>query len=122
MRFASQSRNQSFGPSQLTFGEAVADPWAIDRPSDEARLFEDLEVLGNRRLCQGELVDDLSAKALSSSSQNPKNLYPDGMPQCLGDHGQLVVGPVTLDGAQIRTFRLRRTDTGSLYRFIVHRR
>lgn len=93
----SQCCDQGLGPTKRTLGEAVANTRAIDSTPHHPRLLENLEVLGDRRLGQWELVDDLSAKALPSPGEKAENLHPGGMPESLCEQSQLFVGLVPFD-------------------------
>ena len=63
--------------------DAVTDPRSVHVAADEARLLEDLEVLGDGRLRQGKLLDDVAADASALAEQDANDLHARGVPERL---------------------------------------
>jgi hypothetical protein len=95
----SQRRDQGLGPTQCVLVEAVADPRTVHGAPNETRLFEDLQMLRDRRLRQRKLVHDLPAETLTSSGEEPKDLHPGRVAECLGEPGKFLIGLGALDRA-----------------------
>ena len=81
--------------------DAVADPRPVHVASDEARLFQNLQVLGDRGLGQRQLVHDVAANAGVAVAENPQDLHAGRMPQRAGERSELLVCVASLHGAQI---------------------
>lgn len=64
-------------------------------------------MLGNRRLRQGELVDDVTAHPGILARQHPQDPYADRVSQRLGKEGELLVGGQVFDRRRQLVERLR---------------
>jgi hypothetical protein len=71
--------------------DAVADARAVDVPSDEAGLLEDLEVLRDGGLGEGKLAHDVAAHAGLAAFQESKDGDPGRVANGLGEERQLLV-------------------------------
>lgn len=87
--------------------DAIGDPLHIRRPFDQTRLFQDRDVLGNRRRCQRQHVSQVPEVALAVIDQVPQQLDARGMRERLA-HACQVVG---IDFRSART-RSRRRAAG----------
>lgn len=95
--------------------DAVADPRPIHFTVDEARLFQNLEVLGDRRLRQRQLVDDIATDAGVLADQDANDLHARRVPEGLRQRGELLVGLLSLDGTEVhRMLRGRAAGFGDL--------
>ena len=77
------------GQRRLRFGdgpgvEAIAGPGPVDRPPDEPRVAELLQVLRNGRLGEGEEIDEAAAYAAAPAGQDLEDADADRMGQGLG--------------------------------------
>src|SRR5210317_1615013 len=68
--------------------DAIARSRPIDFTGDQARVLEDLEVLRNRCLRQGQYVDDFTANADAALREHPQDGQPGRMGQCLAGRVQ----------------------------------
>ena len=71
--------------------EAVAGTAALDGPLHEARLLQRLQVLGDGRLGQGQVVYNLTANALVTLGQEPHDGEPGWVGQCFQGIGKVAI-------------------------------
>src|SRR5436309_6377060 len=87
--------------------DAVTDAGRIDRAADQARLFQDLEVLGHRGLRERQPPDDVAAHALPLG-EHPHDRHARRVAERLGEPRQLRVARRRLLAVDRRTGRAAR--------------
>jgi hypothetical protein len=60
-RDSSQCRGKHLEAAKDVGGQTVANPRSIHIPADKTGILEHCEVLGNRRLGEADLIDDVTA-------------------------------------------------------------
>jgi len=85
---------------------AVANARAVDVAADEPRVLQDLEVLGDCGLREGQLVDDVAADASVPAHEETEDLHASRVTHGLAEQRELFVGRGPLHGAEVQ-FLLR---------------
>lgn len=86
-----------FEPGDPFFPQAVTGGRALDLSLDPARLPQDLEMLGNGRLGDGQVVHDVAGDAAGMGEQKLQDFKANGMTQRLAQGDQLGLF-IALDG------------------------
>jgi hypothetical protein len=91
---------------------AVADAWAVDVPPDQARVLQDLQVLGHGRLGEGKLVHDVATHAGFPPDEETHDLDPSRVAHGLGQGRQFLVGAFPLDRPEVLITGITWTASG----------
>lgn len=118
----SKGSDQGLGPVESVRRQAVADPGTVDGTAYQPGLLEELQMLGDRRLCQRKLVDNLTTEALTPPSKEAEDLHPSRMPESLCKPREFFIGFITHDRAQVQALRFGWADAGFYEKIIGHRR
>ena len=97
----SQARHQHLEAAQGAGLDAVTDARPVDLAADEAGFLEHLEVLGDGRLGERELVHDVAADTRRLAHQDADDLHACRVRDRLRERRELLVGLLALDGPKI---------------------
>ncbi len=65
--------------------DGVARALPVGRKGDEAGFDQDLQMLGDGRLGEWQLVDEVAGDACIPGDEETQDVHPDRMAQCLGE-------------------------------------
>jgi hypothetical protein len=97
-----QASHQDAQTAQVAGLNAVTHARPIDIAADETGILEHFQVLRNRGLCHGKLIDQLAAHAGFTVRQDAQDADADGVADGLGKRGKLFVGIIAFNRSQVR--------------------
>src|ERR1019366_1707869 len=89
-------RDESLQLSKRFVVDAISYPRSVLTTANQPGVLQDSEVLRNRRLREGQLVDDLAAYPCLLQRQHAKDANASWMADCLRQFGQFIIGVWTL--------------------------
>ena len=92
MQKRSDDRHESLQLSKHFVVDAISNPWSILTTANQPGVLQDSEVLGHRRLREGQLIDNLTAHSSLFQRQHTKDANTSWMPDRLRQLCQFIIG------------------------------
>src|ERR1017187_2923976 len=92
MRQRSDDRHESLQLSKHFVVDAISNPRSILTTANQPSVLQDSEVLGNRRLREWQLIDNLTAHPSLFQRQHAKDANTSWMPDRLRQLCQFIIG------------------------------